>query len=209
MKIEPILSSRKILAAAMALGLLGGCNQTSGVAEQDELANGSATVAKHYAGPKPEGVSSTNDAVTTTFYVPQAAMGDMYEIQTSEMALVRAKSPEVKAFAQKMISDHKKSSEALRKFVADNPVNIAIPKNLDGRRLAMLSNLESATDEAFDAEYMGQQAAAHQEALNLHGSYSRNGDYPALKTLAQDVVKVVEHHSETANKLAQKFGPPS
>lgn len=195
--------------AAAALALLGGCNQTSGVKGQDQLANGSATVAKHYEGPKPEGVSSTNDAVTTTFYIPQAAIGDMYEIEASGIALARAKSAEVKAFARMMIDDHEKSSAALRQFVADNPVNIAIPKNMDARRKAMLSNLQSATGDAFDAEYVSQQAAAHQEALNLHGSYARNGDYPALKTLAQATKKVVAHHREAVAALDRKFGPPS
>lgn len=202
-------SSAVIAIAAAAFGLLGACNQTSGVGGQDQLANGSATVAKHYEGPKPEGVSTTNDAVTTTFYIPQAAIGDMYEVEASAIALARAKSPDVKDFARMMIEDHKKSSAALRHFVAENPVNIAIPKNMDARRKAMLSNLKSASDDSFDAVYVGQQAAAHQEALNLHGSYSKRGDYPALKKLAQTTAQVVAHHKEAIAALDRKFGPPS
>ncbi|ANI79115.1 DUF4142 domain-containing protein [Sphingobium sp. EP60837] len=198
-----------ILFAVSAAALLAACSQTSGVSGQDELANGSATVAKHYEGPKPEGVSSTHDAVTTTFYIPQSAIGDMYEMEASGIALARAKSPEVKAFARMMIEDHKISSAALRKFVADNPVNIAIPKNMDARRNAMLSSLQSASDDAFDAEYVSQQAAAHQEALNLHGSYSKNGDYPALKILAQSTVQLVAHHKKVVDALDNRFGPPT
>jgi putative membrane protein len=198
-----------MLFAVSAAALLAACSQTSGVSGQDELANGSATVAKHYEGPKPEGVSSAHDAVTTTFYIPQSAIGDMYEMEASGIALARAKSPEVKAFARMMIEDHKISSAALRKFVADNPVNIAIPKNMDARRNAMLSSLQSASDDAFDAEYVSQQAAAHQEALNLHGSYSKNGDYPALKMLAQSTVQLVAHHKKVVDALDKRFGPPT
>ena len=196
-----------LLAAAACVALLGACKQTSGVAGQDELANGSATVARHYEGPKPEGVSSPNDAVTTTFYIPQAAISDMYEIQAAELALVRARSPELKAFAQMMINDHKKTSAALRQFVADNPVNIAPPANLDARRAAMISNLRSAGDQEFDSQYIGQQAAAHQEALNLHKSYAARGDYPALKKLAQSTVAVIEKHHQAAVSLDKKLGP--
>ncbi|EQB08124.1 hypothetical protein L288_08855 [Sphingobium quisquiliarum P25] len=201
--------NRSLICAAMVLAPLAACNQTSGVSGQDELANGSATVARHYEGPKPEGVSSPNDAVTTTFYIPQAAIGDMYEIQSSELALVRARAPEVKAFARQMIEDHKKTSAALRQFVADNPVNIAIPKNMDARRNAMLSNLKSAGDAEFDAQYIGQQAAAHQEAFNLHSSYASRGDYAALKTLAQSTAKIVGHHREEAAALDARFGTPA
>ncbi len=195
-----------LLLCSAALLLSSACDQTSGVAGDSPVANGSATVARHYEGPKPEGVSSPNDAVTTTFYIPQAAIGDMYEIEASEMALVRAKAPEVKAFARMMIDDHKKTSAALKQFVADNPVNIAIPANMDARRQAMLSNLKSASDADFDAAYVGQQSAAHQEAFNLHSSYANRGDYPALTTLAQSTAKLIEKHREQVAALDKKFG---
>jgi putative membrane protein len=112
------------------------------------------TVAKHYEGPKPEGVSSPNDAVATTFYIPQAAISDMYEIKAAKIALVRGRAREVKAFAQMMLTDHQKSSARLRAFVADNPVNIAIPHNIDPRRSAMLANLQNATAQEFDTVYV-------------------------------------------------------
>lgn len=185
---------------------LAGCSQTDGVEGGDGPANGTATVAKHYEGVKPEGVSSTEDAVTTTFYIPQSAISDMYEIEASELALVRAKSPQVKAFARQMIEDHKKSSGQLRQFVADNPVNIAIPQNLDGRRAAMITNLKQAGDAEFDATYVGQQAAAHQEAFNLHSSYANRGDYPALKQLAQSIVPVIAHHRKEIEALDGRLG---
>ena len=201
-----MIRAASLSLVSVALLPLPACNQTSGVAGDSPVANGSATVAKHYEGPKPEGVSSPNDAVTTTFYIPQAAISDMYEIEASEMALVRAKAPEVKAFARMMIDDHKKTSAALKQFVADNPVNIAIPGHMDARRQAMLSNLKGASDAAFDAEYVGQQSAAHQEAFNLHSSYANRGDYPALKTLAQSTAKLVEHHREEVAALDKKYG---
>jgi len=197
---------RYLLAGGVAMSLLSACNQTSGGAGESSLANGSATVAEHYEGPKPEGVSSPNDAVTTTFYIPQSAISDMYEIEAGQLALIRAKAPEVKAFARMMIEDHKKSSAALKQFVADHPVNIAAPTNMDARRQAMLSNLKSASDAGFDAEYVGQQAAAHQEAFNLQGSYANRGDNPALKTLAQSTAKIVARHREQAAVLDKKFG---
>lgn len=190
-----------------AIALLAGCGQTSGGSDENQPANGSATVAKQYDGPKPEGVSGPNDAVTTTFYIPQSAINDMYEMQAGELAQVRARAPEVKTFAKMMVADHKKSSEQLRQFVANHPVNIAIPKNIDPRRTAMLKNLQDAGAAEFDAVYVGQQAAAHQEAFNLQSSYASRGDNPALKPLAQATAKVVAHHREMAAKLDGKFGP--
>nr|WP_251007810.1 DUF4142 domain-containing protein [Sphingobium sp. BHU LFT2] len=187
----------------VASSALAACDQTNG----DGPANGSATVAKHYVGPKPEGVSSPNDAVTTTFYIPQAAIGDMFEIEAGEIASVRARSGEVKAFARRMVSDHRKSSEILRRFVAEHPVNIAIPSNIDPRRGAMLANLNQAGAREFDAVYIGEQAAAHQEAYNLHSSYSRRGDYPELKAVAAKIADLVAEHRRHVEVLDAKFGP--
>src|SRR3546814_1196506 len=96
--------------------------------------------ARYYEGPRPEGVSTQNEAITTTFYIPAAAIGDMYEIEASQIAVDRAKSAEVKAFARQMIMDHSKTSQKLEDFVTNNPDNIAIPENMDGRRSAMIEN---------------------------------------------------------------------
>src|SRR3546814_2086046 len=87
----------------------------------------------------------------------------MYEIEASQIAVDRAKSAEVKAFARQMIMDHSKTSQKLEDFVTNNPVNIAIPENMDGRRSAMIENLRKASDDEFDSVYMGQQAAARSE----------------------------------------------
>src|SRR3546814_18252125 len=107
----------------------------------------------------------------------------MYEIEASQIAVDRAKSAEVKAFARQMIMDHSKTSQKLEDFVTNNPVNIAIPENMDGRRSAMIENLRKASDDAFDSVYLGHQAAAHDEALNLHKSYASRGHYPKTPTL--------------------------
>jgi putative membrane protein len=61
----------------------------------------------------------------------------------------------------------------------------------------------------FDAIYVGQQAAAHDEAFNLHGSYAKRGDYPALKQLAQQTAAMVARHRGAARALDGKIGPTS
>ena len=193
--------------ACLALLAAAGCNQPVGAPEDGAAPSGSATIAKHYEGPKPEGVSSPEDAVTTTFYIPQAAISDMYEIEAGRIAMVRARVPEVKAFARMMVSDHQKSSDRLKRFVADNPVNIAVPQNIDPRRRAMLGALNGAGDREFDSVYVGQQAAAHEEAFNLQSSYAKVGDHPALKKLAIGMVPVIAAHREQAKALDAKFGP--
>ncbi len=195
------------LPACLAMLLLCGCNRPNATPEGGGTPSGSATIAKHYEGPKPEGVSKADDAVTTTFYIPQAAISDMYEIEAGKIAMVRGRAPEVKAFARMMVADHQKSSDRLKRFVAENPVNIAVPNTIDPRRRAMLGALDEAGDREFDSVYVGQQAAAHLEAFNLQSSYAKGGDHPALKKLAAGTVPMIAAHRKQAEALDGKFGP--
>src|SRR3546814_5418019 len=89
----------------------------------------------------------------------------MYEMEAGKIAMVRARAPEVKAFARMMVADHQRSSDRLRRFVADNPVNIAIPQNIDARRRAMLGQLNGAGDQEFDSVYVGQRSEEHTSEL--------------------------------------------
>ncbi|MGK2912444.1 MAG: DUF4142 domain-containing protein [Sphingobium sp.] len=189
--------------------MLAACGQGSQQEAGSGPANGSATVAKVYEGPKPEGVSSTHDAVTRTYYIPATANSDAYEIEASKLALKRATRPDVKAFAQQMLDHHTRTSQDLRSFVANNPVNIAIPSNMDARHRAMIDNLTKASDQEFDKEYVGQQAAAHQEALNLQKSYGSRGDDKKLSALAQRTAGVIEQHVKQIAALEKAVGTGS
>lgn len=194
-----------LIALISACGQGGDTRQNESSA-QNGPASGSATIAKTYEGPKPEGVSSPNDVFTRTYYIPAAASSDMYEIEASRLALKRGSRPEVKAFAQQMIDDHGKTTKALSAFVASHPVNVAIPSHMNARHQAMMENLENSSAKEFDEVYIGQQAAAHQEALNLHKSYASNGDDKALGAVAKSTAGVVEHHAATLQKLEQALG---
>jgi len=50
---------------------------------------------------------------SATDYVKLAADADMYEIQSSKVALTRSKRADVKSFARQMIADHTTTTKAL------------------------------------------------------------------------------------------------
>ena len=60
-------------------------------------------------------------------YVPKAAMADMYEVAAAKIAEKRATSPEVKAFAKMMVTDHTKSTAMIKAAVKTAGLNIAPP----------------------------------------------------------------------------------
>ena len=134
-------------------------------------------------------------------YVAQAAAGDMFEIQSSQLALTKAKNPEVKAFAAMMVDHHTKTSADLKTAAA--AAGIKPPEALPEDKAGKLKALADASADDFDALYVSEQIAAHAEARSLHKTYGGNGDNAALKAVALKAFPIVEGHLEKAKTLAK------
>jgi putative membrane protein len=146
--------------------------------------------------------AAAKTVAATPDYVTNAALGDMYEIQSSKMAQSKAKSADVKSFAGIMITDHAATTAALKAALSKAGVPVTPPASLDPRHQAMIQQLEAATPDGFDALYRQQQIAAHQEALQLHQGYAAGGDNPTLVAIASETAPKVQMHLDMLRKMA-------
>jgi putative membrane protein len=137
----------------------------------------------------------------TPDYVAAAVISDMYEIQSSQLAVQRSQSPAVKQFAQQMVSDHTMTTNKLKPLAQQ--AGVQPPMALDARRAGLLENLQAASADDFDDRYIDQQTAAHTEALNLHRAYAERGDNAALKAFAAETAPAVEQHLQHVKALDQ------
>jgi len=147
------------------------------------------------------GAMGANAPRTAEGFVKNAALSDMYEIEASKLAEAHAKSPEIKKFAREMIADHTKTTAKLKP--AAKAAGITPPTELDNRRQGLINNLKTAGAD-FDKTYATQQAASHQEALDLMQNYAKNGENAQLKAVAAEAEPIVAHHLEMAKALAGK-----
>src|SRR4051794_2409211 len=125
-------------------------------------------------------------------YVAKAGASDMYEIQASQMAATRARRPQVREFAQMLVTDHNRSTQMVTDAARSDGLNPR-PPMLEPAQRAMLRQLERARDRDFDRLYLSQQIPAHVQGLALHRNYARNGQGAALRRAAADIVPVVQH----------------
>jgi len=176
---------RSLLAAVAAVALLAPA--TLATAQDSNQQSGAMTMQ----------VSSAEE------FMMMAAMSDMFEIQSSQLALEEAQSDEVKEFAQMMITDHTANTQKLMQIVEAGGGSMEPPKELDGRHEAMLEKLQGASGESFDAAYIDAQVMAHQEAVALMSSYAENGDNESLKEFASEALPVVQSHLEMVQKMDQ------
>ena len=147
------------------------------------------------------GEVSAEMTTTTKGFVTAAATSDMYEVAAAKIAVDRATSPGVKAFAAKMIKAHTETTEKLKGIIAANNIAVTPPMHVDDRRQGMLDDLRGAKDADFDHRYVSQQIAAHKEADILMRGYAKDGDNAAIKAFAAITDKAVKMHLMMAKKL--------
>lgn len=174
-------------ATAGALGLAACAGGMNDGAAPSAMASGSPAAA---AAP-----------TTATAFMAEAARSDMYEIQSSQLAMSRGASQGVKDFAQMMVRDHTNSTQMVMDAARSGGLTPPPPPPLDPRRAGMLDQLRGASGAAFDRMYLSQQLMAHQEALALHSGYAQNGDNAALRGAAGKIAPIVQQHLTHVQRL--------
>lgn len=140
-------------------------------------------------------------ATTAGGFVTRAALSDMYEIESSRLALERSQSEPIKAYAERMIAEHTRMSNEMRATVAQAGLQAVPPTVLDTERTELMRELRESGPGDFDGKYLDQQIEAHENARNLFRDFSNNGDNDQLKQLASRGLTTIETHLQTVQAL--------
>jgi putative membrane protein len=187
-------------ASALALAACNGSPATNMTSDVGNAAGATLDKAQDGVGAV-VGAATAPMANSANAYVTNAAIGDMYEIESSKLALKKSSSAAVKKFAQQMITDHTATTAKLKATIKQAGLTLTPATELDARRAGMLDNLRSASAADFDKVFLDQQTAAHQEALTLHSDFAEDGDNDALKKLAGETTPKIQHHFDMVKQL--------
>ena len=133
-------------------------------------------------------------------YVKLAGASDQFEIQSSQTALSRSQNQGVRQYAQMLITHHTQTTQQVVAAAQASGITPPPPMLLPMQQ-RMLDQLRSASAANFDRTYLTQQVPAHEMALALHSNYARSGDTPALRTVAQGAVPIVQQHLDEARRM--------
>ena len=85
-------------------------------------------------------------------FATEAAQGGMAEVQMGQLALQKASSPQVKEFAQRMVTDHSQANQDLMQLAKAD--NLTLPTQLDPKHKSEMDRLSAMSGNAFDGAYM-------------------------------------------------------
>ncbi|SEP70210.1 putative membrane protein [Faunimonas pinastri] len=146
--------------------------------------------------------SSSKTAMTAQKFVDMAGPSNQFEIDSSQSALEKAKSPELKQFAQQMITDHGKAADDMQ-MALQSEQGVTAPSGLDKKHQQELDQVNSAKN--FDKAYTTAQVKAHKEAVALFTQYSESGEDGALKTFAAQTLPTLKMHYKMIQDIAKKM----
>ena len=148
-----------------------------------------------FAQTPPAGAPSAQD------FVNKVAVSDMFEIQSSQIALAKQADADTKPFAEKMVQDHQKTSSELKALVDSGKVKAKLPAALDSQHQKMLDDLKAKNGKDFDQGYDQIQVKAHRDAVALFEAYAKAGDNAELKDWAGKTLPHLKEHLSMAEKL--------
>jgi len=110
-------------------------------------------------------------------FIEKAAIANMAEIQLGQLAATNAQDPQVKQFAQMMVTEHTQALDQLRSAAGSS----TLPSSLDKKHQKLQDKLSKLQGADFDRAYMDAMVDAHKDTVKLlskraGNDHARGGD---------------------------------
>lgn len=126
-------------------------------------------------------------------FLKQAAVGDLFEIQSSRLALEKSSDPFVTEYAKEIIADHTMAQDEVKE-VADKR-SLTLPENLPAPQAHLLKHLANLNGVAFDHAYELAQRESHAAASMLYKNEIENGrNEDAMDYVTKALPEIVMHY---------------
>ena len=134
--------------------------------------------------------NKSNDT-TARYFVIQASIGNLQEIQIAKLALQRSTNSEVKAFANRMIADHSHAQEQLMQIIKSRHFQIPAEATETPVDDLMLKNLQAKD---FDRMYVHMMVPDHRQTVQMFEGYAFTGKDPDVRSFASQTLPTLKEH---------------
>lgn len=137
-------------------------------------------------------------------FLMQASLSDYTEITFSQLATQKATNPQVKAYAQKMITDHQTLETKMKPFA--DQMGVAPATALDSTHQQLYDQLNQLSGADFDKQYMTAMSQDHHKSLDAFKMEESSTQNKQMKPVVKQGEKVVAQHTQMADKMMTKMG---
>jgi putative membrane protein len=137
---------------------------------------------------------------STSTFLTNTAVANLFEIESSKVALAKTKNDKIKAFANLMVTDHTGAGTKFKQAVTDAKLTPPAEK-LDARHQALLDDLKKKDATAFDTAYVKAQHDGHVETVAMFEAYAKGGDNARMKQFASEMLPTLKTHLDQVSKI--------
>lgn len=182
----------RTIARTTATVLLQGC-----------LLGGSVLLAQSPA-PSPAGPGMEKKAAggSDSFFVTEAARGNLSELQLASLAQQKTSDPEIKSFAARIVEDHTKASNELGELAKQK--GIPLPSYPSTDQQNDFDRLKKLSGAQFDQAYVELMLREHQKDVSAFKQEANVGQDAEVKQFAAKILPTLRGHLEQVQKLQPK-----
>lgn len=133
-------------------------------------------------------------------YMKMAHSSDMFEVESSRLALQMSRNGAVRSFAQMMVNDHTRMMNEMMAMAPQMGMSMSSMEMMP-KHAQMLAALRASSGMSFDMMYKRDQVMAHKEAMMMHQAFAARGDNAAMRAMAAKAVPAIKMHMSKAQML--------
>jgi putative membrane protein len=183
------------------LALTSGCKDQNEPTSSTRTTSGAAEPSPPPAA-NPEKATAPQLADEDRKFLTEAAQGGLLEVQLGRDVVGRATSPIVKQFAQRMVDDHGKANDELRRLAAAK--GATLPIALDDDKRDMLTKVSKLQGPKLDKQYAADMVDDHAKDVADFQDAAKNLKDPDIRAWAAKTVPVLEAHLSDAKSMKQE-----
>ncbi len=137
-------------------------------------------------------------------FITEAAIGGMAEVDLGQLASSQASNDKVKAFGQKMVADHGKAGDELKRLAASKQVTV--PTTLDAKHKAAHDRFAKMSGADFDRAYVADMVADHKKDVADFMKESTSGKDPEVQAWATKTLPTLQEHLRMIEEIQRGLG---
>lgn len=140
----------------------------------------------------------------TVEFAQKAASGGLMEVRLGEIASRNASNDLVRAFGQRMVTDHSKANQELK--AEAQRLGIVLPNEPEKDHAAMVDRFRALTGSEFDRDYMDAMVEDHEKDVKAFEQESQSGQDPEVKAWAAKLLPTLREHLSQARSVLDGLG---
>jgi putative membrane protein len=135
--------------------------------------------------------------------VTKAAEGGQAEVQVAQLATERATNPDVKQFAEKLVTDHTKANAELSSLASSKNVKV----DQDNDKDHLYKKLEKKSGNDFDREFVEEMVDDHEKDIKMFEKAASDAKDADVRNFASKTLPTLREHLQIVEGLRSSVMP--